>query len=745
MKKKHKNFLPTFLAEKRRSDFNRRGVFHKNKLRFKFIIVVLFLLIIPLNALDISGKIVNEKNEPLQNAVFSNTEKMVISNKNGEFFLKDVNEKDRIRIHLIGYRDQTYFAADLPALITLSIETISVSGYKVSGSLTNSELLLSAEKITLEIDEKSNYSNAADIISERADLQINGTALTGETQSVSLPGFDPRHTLVMLDGIPLNKSGEAFDIASIPVEIIDKIEIGKNSGNGNMGLVININTKQEFSKASASYKHTFGSFGLDKHSVNLVRTVKNWNVSFFLSKSFSRNDFKYKIPEEWNVPDKYETRKFNDKEIYDLNLNVLNINKIVNVDYKLIFQDYFKKLPGTIINPDYFKNSRTTGQIWRNFVKLSKPMKNYLLKADLFYSQEESTYDNTRLDSLYNTPLYRALSTTKQAVNSAKIYIEYVQPGFFFEYGLDYKNEQFNYKDKLQPDNSISQKTLQNYGAFAQTNLDREIYPSIWKLTGSARWDQSNQFKEFTSWNIAPEYTYQTLFDIILGGSVSNGFTYPSFLNLYWKGDTQTAGNPDLKKEKSLSWQIFGKIDWQKHFIKITYRQDKLEDMIVWFLEFNSKWKPQNIEKVEISTWNFEAEYKLSKFVTFNGIYSFVDARNKTENSDLYNEKLIYTPEKKINLKAKIEYENLFGSLSWKYVGKQNYTMDQQSDKQFISAYNLLNSSLSYNFEMIGLQFSVGARANNILNKMYEVYRYIPQPGFNWDVNVGVKWEFDKK
>jgi outer membrane receptor protein involved in Fe transport len=67
--------------------------------------------------------------------------------------------------------------------------------------------------------------------------------------------------------------------------------------------------------------------------------------------------------------------------------------------------------------------------------------------------------------------------------------------------------------------------------------------------------------------------------------------------------------------------------------------------------------------------------------------------------------------------------------------------MDQQSEKQYIPAYDLVNASINYKFNWIGLQFSVGARANNILNKMYEVYRYIPQPGLNWDVNVGVKWE----
>lgn len=368
-------------------------------------------------------------------------------------------------------------------------------------------------------------------------------------------------------------------------------------------------------------------------------------------------------------------------------------------------------------------------------------MKNYLLKADLYYSNEKSTYDNTRLDSLYNTPLYRALNITDQNTRSSKIYLEYTQPNFYFEYGLNYKHEQFSYNDKLQIGNSISNKFLENYGAFAQTNLEREIYPSVWSLAASTQWDHNSKFNEFTSWSISPNYTYQTLFDIILGGNVSNGYTYPSFLSLYWKGDTQTIGNPDLKKEKSLSWQIFGKLDGQKHFLKVTYRKDKLEDMIVWFLEYNSKWKPYNIQEVEIKTVNFETKYQIYEFITLSGIYSLIDARNKTKNSDLYNEKIIYTPGNKGNLKAKFNNNNWLATLSWNYIGKQNYTMDQQSDQQLIPAYDIFNASINYNFEFIGLQFSVGGRANNIFNKMYEVYRYIPQPGFNWDMNLSLKWE----
>ena len=701
------------------------------------------LLLIRIYSLDVSGKVFTEHNKPLENVVISTSEKAVITDWNGVFFLKGITESSQVTIHKIGFADLTFPAEKLPAKIFLKQAALEIEGISVTAQSNALKLPETADKIVIEIDEQKHYRNAAEILSSRADLILGGTGLHGETQSVSVPGFQARHTLVMLDGIPLNKSGEAFDIASIPAEIIQSIEVIKGSmgtagGSGAMGAVININTKHTTGKLATSYQHTFGSFGLDKHAFSFYGSSNSWSSFLHLSKSFSRNDFKYKGHEGW---DSLSTREFNDKKIYDLNLNIGHSNKYMNANYKLIFQNYFKKLPGSIQNPDYFKNSRQTGQTFRHFLELTKGMSNYNLKADLFYSDETSTYDNTRLDSTYNTLLYRELGTTDQITRGTKLMTEHQQPGFYFDWGSDYKFESFSYEDKLDSQNSISRKILENYGVFGNTKLEKHSYPSRLSLTGSARWDHSNRYRDFSSWRIASEYTYETLFDIIMGGNAGNSFSYPSFLSIYWKGDTQAVGNPALKPEESLSWQLFTKFDLNNNFLKITYRQDKLEDMIVWSPDHNSKWKPKNIGKAEINTWEFEVEMKPAEFLTLSGMYTIIDAKNRTKSSDLYGENIIYTPCNKLNLQAKIQFENYTAMLSYNRTGEQTYTPDQQSDDQLLPAFDLVNAGVNYRIYWKQLQFTIGANANNIFNKLYEVYKYIPQPGFNWDVNVGVKWE----
>ena len=107
----------------------------------------------------------------------------------------------------------------------------------------------------------------------------------------------------------------------------------------------------------------------------------------------------------------------------------------------------------------------------------------------------------------------------------------------------------------------------------------------------------------------------------------------------------------------------------------------------------------------------------------------------------MYGENIIYTPSSKLSLQAKFIVDQFTGTLSYNRTGKQTYTHDQLSADQLLPAYELVNARVNYKLYWKKLQFTTGLNANNIFGKLYEVYKYIPQPGFNWDVNVGVKWE----
>ena len=696
--------------------------------------------------LNVAARIVDVDGKPIGNVIVTVNNKAEISQRNGNFRLVDVSVEDEISFHKITYKDKSLLAGDIKETVVLEEDVITIQGLRIIEQRKR-ELIGSSEIIVIKAGNRS--GSAADILRDHTDLQISGISLTGEEQKVIFPGYKERHTLVMLDGIPLNKSGMAFDISTIPAEIIESIEVMRGSsssigGAGSMGGIININTKRANNKYMASVSHSFGSFGLDKHSLTLSAANSKIQFYAFVRKSFARNDFEY-IPAE--DPDTLRIRDYNDKSIYDANISLSYYGSIGMLSYKLLFQDFFKKLPGNVESLEYFKDSRLTGQSQKHIVNYSKVLEDYRIKADLFYSLDKSLYDNTRLDSTLSDDIYLAiLARNRQLSRGIKLHSEYLSDVFYIDWGGDYRYEDFKYTDLNYPDQSIEKIFRNNYAVFGKTQLKQKHFPYTTSLTGSARWDNTTGFDDHTSWKIEPEFSYENYFKIFLGGNVANGYTLPSYYSLFWKGDSHVSGNPLLKPESSLSWQIFSKLELLDNSFKVTYRHDDIDDMIYWDRDHNGKWKPHNLSGAEVNNYTLELMLKPFDSIELNGIYNRTKAIDCTYNGDgsqtaFFGKRIMYIPDYTFNLNIQIKFKQLSGKISYMCTGEQWTTREQLSEEKILSSYDLLNIGLEYSVGWKDFKFTPAIRVNNIFNKLYEVYDHIPQPGFNYEVNLGIEYK----
>ncbi len=692
-------------------------------------------------SLNISGRIVNVDGKSIGNVVITVNNKAVISREDGNFRLADVFAEDKINFHKISYKDKTISAGDIKEIIILEEDIISIQGLRVIEQRKR-ELIGTSEIIVIKTGNSS--GSAADVLRDYTDLQISGTQLTGEEQKIIFPGYKARHTLVMLDGIPLNKSGTAFDISTIPAEIIESIEVVKGSsssigGAGSMGGIININTKRANNKYMANASHAFGSFGLDKHSLTVSAANSKIQIYAFIRKSYARNDFEY-IPAE--DPETLRTRDFNDKSIYDANISLGYSGSIGMLSYKLLFQDFFKKLPGNTESLEWFKNSRLTGQSQKHVINYSRKLEDYRIKTDLFYSLDKSLYDNTRLDSPWSENIFLAtLARNRQLSRGIKLHLEYLSDAFYVDWGGDYRYEDFKYTDLNYPDQSIEKVYRNNYAVFGKTHLKQKYFPYTTSLTGSARWDNTKNFKDHTSWKVEPEFSYENYFKIYLGGNVANGYTLPSYYSLFWKGDTHVSGNLDLKPESSLSWQIFSKLELLDNSFKVTYRHDDIDDMIIWIRDELQKWKPMNLSVAEIDNWDFELNLKFLRSLELGAIYTKSSAINRSKDDPNYGNNIIYVPDYSLDIDMRITSGNFVGDLSYKLLGEQWTNSYQATTEHLLPAYDLLNTRIEYSISWDKFEFTPTIRVNNILNKLYEIYDHIPQPGINWEVNLGIEWK----
>ena len=709
-------------------------------MRVKIIIFILFITL-KLLSLNINSRVVDIEGKPIGNVIITVNNKAIISQKNGNFKLVDIAAEDEVNFHKISYKDKILLADEITERVVLEADIITIQGLRVIEQRKR-ELIGSNDIIVIKTGNSS--GSAADILRDNTDLQISGIPLTGEEQKIIFPGYKARHTLVMLDGIPLNKSGTAFDISTIPAEIIESIEVVKGSsssigGAGSMGGIININTKRANNKNMASISHSFGSFGLDKHSLTISAANSKFQFYTFVRKSFASNDFEY-IPAE--DPDTLRTRDYNDKAIYDANIHLGYNSSIGMLSYKLLFQDFFKKLPGNIESLEWFKNSRLTGQSQKHILNYSKKLRDYRIKADLFYSLDKSLYDNTRLDSTFANNIYLAtLARNRQQNRGIKLHLEYLSDVFYIDWGGDYRYEDFKYTDLNYPDQSIEKVYRNNYAVFGKTHLKQKQFPYTTSLIGSARWDYTADLNDHTSWKIEPEFSYENYFKIYFGGNVANGYTLPSYYNLFWKGDTHVSGNPDLKPESSLSWQIFSKLELLDSHFKVTYRHDDIDDMIIWFRDEWEKWKPRNLSVAEVENWDFELNLNPYNFLEIGAVYTRSSAINKSKNDPNYGNSIIYVPDYSLDINVKLKSGKFFGNVSYKLIGEQWSNSDQTATEHILPAYDILDAGVEYSVGWRKLEFIPAIRVNNIMNKLYEIYDHIPQPGFNYEVNLGIEYK----
>ena len=158
------------------------------------------------------------------------------------------------------------WAQDVPTL-----DEVVVTATRVDSSILDSPSsvsVISAQQIA-----DSGATDVSQVISGQQGVVVNDYGIQGSTKTVSLRGSTSSQVLVLLDGVRLNSSRDgAVDLSTIPMEIIDHIEIVRGGesalyGTGAIGGVINIITKKA-QKAQVSLTVTNGSY--IPHAANVV-------------------------------------------------------------------------------------------------------------------------------------------------------------------------------------------------------------------------------------------------------------------------------------------------------------------------------------------------------------------------------------------------------------------------------------------------------------------------------------------
>ena len=154
----------------------------------------------------------------------------------------------------------------------------------------------------MEIQE-SGAVNLARVLENVEGVYVTETGPAGGTVRVSIRGCDPRHVLILMDGLRLNNAstGEA-DLSAVPLEMVEKVEVlrgGQSAryGPDAMGGVINIVTQVQSAQKTpefASGKY-WGRWKTSKYTLTVVDPPLPDHLTgrFTYGSSRSNADFDY--------------------------------------------------------------------------------------------------------------------------------------------------------------------------------------------------------------------------------------------------------------------------------------------------------------------------------------------------------------------------------------------------------------------------------------------------------------------
>lgn len=126
---------------------------------------------------------------------------------------------------------------------------------------------------------------ADQLLSEAVGLQVRRFGGRGQPAEISIRGSTGRQVVVLLDGVPINdvQTG-AVDLSTIPVDLLDRIEISRGGGSvqvgsGAIGGVVNLISKRPGASARTRAAAEGGSWDTYQGSLSHARRVGGWEVT----------------------------------------------------------------------------------------------------------------------------------------------------------------------------------------------------------------------------------------------------------------------------------------------------------------------------------------------------------------------------------------------------------------------------------------------------------------------------------
>ncbi|MBW5817000.1 TonB-dependent vitamin B12 receptor BtuB [Yersinia kristensenii] len=562
-----------------------------------------------------------------------------------------------------------------------------------------STVLAPADVVTRDDIERWQTKSLNEVMRRLPGVDIAQMGGLGQGSSMYIRGTEARHVLILIDGIPLARTGivNSVNLDQIPISLVQRIEYirGPRSavyGSGAIGGVINVITQTD--QEGAQINAGVGSKGYQQYDGS-VRQRFGDTLATLAGGYQTTNGYNIKP----NSPNPIDSDRdgFRNKNFW------AGLEHQFNQEISGFVRGY-----GYTNNTDY------------DIGGLSSPA---------YSGDEERLYNHT-----YDAGLrYASGAYSSQLIGSYQKYKDYNFSSQYGRYGvattldnMDQRNVQWGNTysfesgtlsaglDWQQQRLTSSNQTISDTYKRDNTGLYLSGQQKLGEVTleASGRGDKDEQFGWHETWQTAAGWEFVPDYRVTL--SYGTGFLAPSLGQQYGSQRLAIISNSDLKPEESRQWEaglegVSGPLDW-----RLSAYRNKIENLIDYSFD-NSTFKGHyyNVNSATIKGVEWTGNLTTGIF-THAVTLQYIDPRNDSNNE-------VLARRSKQQAKYQLDWTmfNLDMDVSYQYYGKRydNISSIYSPTQRELSSYSTVDVSAGY---PVTSHLTVRGRIANLFDKEYE-------------------------
>lgn len=598
------------------------------------------------------------------------------------------------------------FETDIQAVITPS--RLNLQKYKTSATIS----VITGKQL-----EHQKAFSIEEALRNLPGVYVQAAGTPGEQTIIRIRGADGDQILVLVNGVQVNSPWNGyFDFANLTTDNVERIEVLKGNqsalyGSDALGGVINVITKKGRGGLKSSVKAGAGNQKTYREVFNNERGWEKFNYSFSVSRIDSSGQYEKDSYSNTSLSGQAEL-KLSDSLSME---HTMRYNKA----YKEIGVSFFS-VSSSLLQSFFDENWSNNNQLFLNNLTIKHQptgMWSYTIQGSIV-SEELVLDDKASPES--NVDYFFTLNTVRYTIRNQHDF--YIGKNDIITFGVEYKEEK---ADRLRESPSILQikEKKNNLGIYFQNILTLN---NVFFLTTGFRADKYTGFGYTYNPKISAAYRFLST-GTKIKSSWGTGFKAPSIQELY----TPVLGNPDLKPEKTNSYEVGIEQQMFDHRVKIelVFFHTDFEDLIQ-----RSQTGVDNIGKAKTEGIEFSIHYFPISNLDLSGNYTFQKAENKDTGTPLrrpeniWNFNIFYKHKEKLDLNLDI---SIVGEKFYDY---DFIWVDGTRLEGALAGYQKIDLAFSYLVKKWSYtnELKVFTKINNLLDQEYFENKGFKAPGITF-------------